>query len=163
AAFARLDGMRDDGKPALFFAPHLANWELPALAARSAGINFAAVFRRPNLAATAETIIEMRAGSMGAMIAGGLDAPFRIARALENDPEKWTPVFGKDHAQPNRLERDDDSKKSHHALGRASLSRLDAGPQPIHQPLGLLVMGRDGVETRHHRIVGIHIAVIEDR
>ena len=84
AAFARLDGMRDDGKPALIFAPHLANWELPALAARSAGINFAAVFRRPNLAATAETIIEMRAGSMGAMIAGGLDAPFRIARALEN-------------------------------------------------------------------------------
>src|SRR5215217_2632596 len=34
---------------------------------------------------------------------------------LEHDPEKWIPAFGKDHA-PSNLERDDDSKKSHHAL-----------------------------------------------
>jgi hypothetical protein len=32
------------------------------------------------------------------------------------DPEKWKPVFGKDHAQPNRSERDGDSKKGHPAL-----------------------------------------------
>jgi hypothetical protein len=25
----------------------------------------------------------------------------------------WAPVFGKDHASGNKLERDDDSKKSH--------------------------------------------------
>src|SRR5262245_55794453 len=32
------------------------------------------------------------------------------------DPEKWEPVFGKDHAQDKNLERDDDSKKNHTAL-----------------------------------------------
>jgi hypothetical protein len=45
-----------------------------------------------------------------------------------HDPEKWRPVFGKDHAQNEELERDDDSKKSHHALGgkddRLLLQRL---------------------------------------
>jgi hypothetical protein len=36
--------------------------------------------------------------------------------ALEHDPEKWVPVFRKDHAQIKEIERDDDSKKRHHAL-----------------------------------------------
>ncbi len=35
---------------------------------------------------------------------------------LEHDPEKWVPVFRKDHAQIKEIERDDDSKKSHPAL-----------------------------------------------
>jgi hypothetical protein len=33
---------------------------------------------------------------------------------LEHDPEKWVPVFRKDHAQKNNLERD-----HHRALGAA--------------------------------------------
>jgi hypothetical protein len=36
---------------------------------------------------------------------------------LEHDPEKWVPVFRKDHAQIKEIERDDDSKKRHPALG----------------------------------------------
>src|SRR6202049_4474439 len=45
--------------------------------------------------------------------------------AVEHDPEKWAAVFPRDkrqgrlrgdHAQTNEIERDDDSKKSHHAL-----------------------------------------------
>jgi hypothetical protein len=36
--------------------------------------------------------------------------------APERDPEKWVPVFRKDHAQIKEIERDDDSKKRHHAL-----------------------------------------------
>ena len=36
--------------------------------------------------------------------------------ALAHDPEKWVPVFRKDHAQIKEIERDDDSKKRHHAL-----------------------------------------------
>ena len=40
-----------------------------------------------------------------------------IARRLARDPEKWEPVFGKDHAQHKNSERDDDSKKNHPALG----------------------------------------------
>jgi hypothetical protein len=35
---------------------------------------------------------------------------------LEHDPEKWVPVFRKDHAQIKKIEWDDDSKKSHPAL-----------------------------------------------
>jgi len=35
---------------------------------------------------------------------------------LEHDPEKWVPVFGKRSCSSNKLEQDDDSKKSHPAL-----------------------------------------------
>jgi hypothetical protein len=35
---------------------------------------------------------------------------------LEHDPEKRVTVFRKDHARIKQLERDDYSKKSHHAL-----------------------------------------------
>jgi KDO2-lipid IV(A) lauroyltransferase len=80
---AYFDRMRDDGKPALVFAAHLANWEQPALAAKGGGLDFAVLFRRPNLSGVSDAIIKLRAGTMGTMIAGGPDAPFRIARALE--------------------------------------------------------------------------------
>jgi glycine/D-amino acid oxidase-like deaminating enzyme len=42
-------------------------------------------------------------------------APEQAAPDIAHDPEKWVPAFGKDHAQDKELERDDDSKKSHHA------------------------------------------------
>src|SRR5215472_4240233 len=47
----------------------------------------------------------------------------RAGQELKHDPEKWTPVFGKDHAQTDSVERDGDSKKSHHALAHAALRR----------------------------------------
>jgi flagellar assembly protein FliH len=37
--------------------------------------------------------------------------------ASARDPERWEPVFGNDHAQSKEPERNDDSKKSHHASG----------------------------------------------
>ena len=40
-----------------------------------------------------------------------------IAPALEHDPEKWVPVFGKRSCSKKKLEWDDDSKRSHHPLG----------------------------------------------
>src|ERR1700728_4015279 len=51
------DRLRDDGKPALFFASHLGNWELPALAAAAHGLDAAILYRRPNIA-SAERIGE---------------------------------------------------------------------------------------------------------
>jgi putative MATE family efflux protein len=39
-----------------------------------------------------------------------------VAPAVEHDPEKWVPVFGKRSCSKKKLERDDDSKKSHPAL-----------------------------------------------
>jgi hypothetical protein len=38
------------------------------------------------------------------------------APTIEHDPEKWVPVFGKDHAPTTSWSRDDDSKKGHPAL-----------------------------------------------
>jgi hypothetical protein len=34
-----------------------------------------------------------------------------LVAILEHDPEKWEPVFGKDHAQIKNLKRDCDSTK----------------------------------------------------
>jgi hypothetical protein len=42
--------------------------------------------------------------------------PLPVEGGLEHDPEKWEPVFRKDHAQNKKIERDDDSKKSHPVL-----------------------------------------------
>src|ERR1700692_1304146 len=42
--------LRLDGKPALIFASHLANWELPALAGVEHGLDTAILYRRPNIA-----------------------------------------------------------------------------------------------------------------
>jgi Kdo2-lipid IVA lauroyltransferase/acyltransferase len=75
--------LRDDGKPAFVFAAHLANWELPALAGQVNGLDSTVVYRLPNLGGIAQAIVSMRAGHMGTLIAGGPDAPFKIARALE--------------------------------------------------------------------------------
>jgi hypothetical protein len=40
----------------------------------------------------------------------------RRRRLLEHDPEKWIPVYGKRSCSEKKLERDDDSKKTRHAL-----------------------------------------------
>src|SRR6516225_8206847 len=70
-----------------------------------------------------------------------------ILCALEHDPEKWVPVFGKRSCSNKKIERDDDSKKSHSALrSRRSdpecshilggSNRYPAGTfcNPLHQP-----------------------------
>src|SRR6185312_15791373 len=83
-------GMRDlfhqlrlDGKPALIFASHLANWELPALAAVAHGLDAAILYRRPNSAAADRAIQQMREVKMGTLIPAGRDAPLRLADALQ--------------------------------------------------------------------------------
>lgn len=76
--------LRDDGKGALIFASHLANWELPALAAPAYGLESAVLFRRPNIAAVDRAIQDIRAVNMGTMVATTHDAPLRLAQALQN-------------------------------------------------------------------------------
>ena len=77
-------GLRLDGKPALIFASHLANWELPALAAVAHGLDAAILYRRPNIASADRIIQEMRSEKMGTLIPAGRDAPIRLAEALQN-------------------------------------------------------------------------------
>jgi Kdo2-lipid IVA lauroyltransferase/acyltransferase len=75
--------LRLDGKPALIFASHLGNWELPALAAVAHGLDAAILYRRPNIASADRIIQEMRAVKMGTLIPSGRDAPLRLAEALQ--------------------------------------------------------------------------------
>ena len=72
-----------DGKPALIFAAHLGNWELPAICAATYKLDSAVLYRRPNIKAVNDWIGETRATHMGEIIATGLDAPVKISNALE--------------------------------------------------------------------------------
>jgi Kdo2-lipid IVA lauroyltransferase/acyltransferase len=76
--------LRFDGKPALIFASHLANWELPALAAIAHGLDTAILYRRPNITSADRIIQDMRAVKMGTLIPAGRDAPLRLAEALKD-------------------------------------------------------------------------------
>src|SRR5262249_18829361 len=63
-------------------------------------------------------------------------------RPSEHDPEKWIPVFGKGHAPTIKVERDDDSKKSHLALAaplRRSKDPYQTPEQQVDQLLQHLV------------------------
>jgi KDO2-lipid IV(A) lauroyltransferase len=75
--------LRDDGRPAIFFAAHLANWELPAVAAKRNGLPSAALYRTPNNPAIARDILAMRRDVMGALIPAGNAAPIRMMEALD--------------------------------------------------------------------------------
>ncbi len=83
AAIERFNRIRDDGKPALVFAAHLANWELPAILAAAFGLDALVLYRRPNVGAVADAVIALRQGSMGTLVPTDSNAPIRLARALE--------------------------------------------------------------------------------
>jgi KDO2-lipid IV(A) lauroyltransferase len=76
--------LRLDGKPALIFASHLANWELPALAAVAHGLDAAILYRRLNVGSADRIVQDMRAVKMGTLIPAGHDAPLKLAEALKN-------------------------------------------------------------------------------
>jgi Kdo2-lipid IVA lauroyltransferase/acyltransferase len=78
--FARL---ANDGKPALIFAAHLANWELPAITAAKYDLKSAVLYRRPNIARLDRWLRATRAASMGELIPASIDAPTKIADALK--------------------------------------------------------------------------------
>jgi KDO2-lipid IV(A) lauroyltransferase len=75
--------LRDDGKPALVFAAHIANWELAAVAAKSYGLDTTVLYRRPNLKAVSEAVVEMRSGCMGTLMPTTMGAPVKLAEALQ--------------------------------------------------------------------------------
>ncbi len=76
--------LQNDGKPALIFASHLGNWELPALAAVAHGLDATILYRRPNIAAVDRAIHELRAVKMGTLVPASPDAPLKLAQALQN-------------------------------------------------------------------------------
>lgn len=74
--------MLTDGKPALCFSAHLANWELAALGPPSYLMDSAVVYRMPNNPIVAREIQRIRAASMGQLIRTRNQAPIEIAAAL---------------------------------------------------------------------------------
>lgn len=82
-AEALFEKLMNDGKGALVFAAHIGNWELPALAAPAYGLDSAVLFRRPNIAAVDRAVQGIRSVNMGEMIPTALDAPVRLANALQ--------------------------------------------------------------------------------
>jgi KDO2-lipid IV(A) lauroyltransferase len=80
----RFEELRTDGRPALLFAAHLANWEMPALAAAAHGLETAILYRRPNIGDIDQRVRELRAASMGTLIPVGFAGPLKAAEALEN-------------------------------------------------------------------------------
>ena len=75
--------IRDDGQPALVFAAHLANWELAAVGPHAYGMDTTVLYRRPNVPAISDAVIEMRSGCMGTLIPTSMDAPVKLADALK--------------------------------------------------------------------------------
>ena len=72
-----------DGKPALCFAAHLGNWELPAVMAAAHGMPSAVLYRMPNNKAIAREIARIRAPLMGRLIRSRSQAPLEMAAALQ--------------------------------------------------------------------------------
>ncbi len=82
-SLARFESLRVSGRPVLVFAAHLANWELPAVAAHAHGERAAILYRTPNNRFIAADITSMREPIMGRLIPAGMMAPIRMAEALD--------------------------------------------------------------------------------
>jgi KDO2-lipid IV(A) lauroyltransferase len=80
----RYDWIMNSGKAAIGFAGHLANWELPGIGAKLIGVKSAVLYRRPNIGAVNDVIVNLREPLMGELIPTGLDAPVRLARLLQS-------------------------------------------------------------------------------
>ena len=81
-AIERFAELANDGQPALVFAAHLANWEMPGICAATYGLDSAVLYRRPNIPRIDRWIAETRGASMGELISTGLHAPVKLADAL---------------------------------------------------------------------------------
>jgi KDO2-lipid IV(A) lauroyltransferase len=78
------DTLAASGHAILGFAAHLANWELPAVVAKTLGTNAGILYRRPNIAAVSDMIVKMREPLMGHLIPNGLAAPVQMARLADS-------------------------------------------------------------------------------
>lgn len=74
--------LRDDGKPAIFVSAHLANWELPAVAAAAHGLDTAVVYKAPSNRGFAELVRETRSGAMAELINSAKHSVFTMTAVL---------------------------------------------------------------------------------
>jgi KDO2-lipid IV(A) lauroyltransferase len=62
----------------------LANWEIPAVEAAALGMKSAALYQPLHIGSISDSIIKLRAATMGTLVPTGLGAPVRLARLLES-------------------------------------------------------------------------------
>lgn len=85
ASIDALTRLRQEGRGALMFAGHLANWEIPALAAPAIGREIALVFRAPRIGALAKALSKAREEEVAAVIPAGPETQFRIREYLRRN------------------------------------------------------------------------------
>lgn len=79
----RFFALRDDGKPALIFATHLANWEIPAIGAARYNLEVSILFRPPNNPFVAQALLAHRSAKMGKLIPTRYGAAAGALKVLE--------------------------------------------------------------------------------
>ncbi len=75
--------LRDDGKPAVIFTAHLANWEVLGVIATRFGLKTVLPYRAPSNAHFAEDLLAEREALMGTLVPNSRGAAFEIATAME--------------------------------------------------------------------------------
>jgi KDO2-lipid IV(A) lauroyltransferase len=75
--------LRDDGKPAVIVAAHLANWEILGVVAHKFGLKTVLPFRAPANMRLAEDVLAQREALMGTLVENERGASFAIAAALD--------------------------------------------------------------------------------
>ena len=77
-----VDAARARGKPLIFFAGHLGNWEVSAIAAKAFGVLLHLVYRPANNPAVEQIYREGRAGIAAGLIAKGAEGARQAVRVL---------------------------------------------------------------------------------
>jgi KDO2-lipid IV(A) lauroyltransferase len=75
--------LRDDGKPAIIVAAHLANWEILGVVAHKYGLKSVLPFRAPGNFHLGEDMLATREALMGTLVENSRGAAFEIAAALD--------------------------------------------------------------------------------
>jgi Kdo2-lipid IVA lauroyltransferase/acyltransferase len=81
----RFVALRDDDRPAVIFAAHLANWEVLAVVAAKYGLKMVIPYRRPTNRMLAEDILSQRVPLMGQLVPNSRGAGFEMAAALDRN------------------------------------------------------------------------------
>jgi Kdo2-lipid IVA lauroyltransferase/acyltransferase len=76
--------IREDGKAALIFAAHLANWELPATIAERFWLNLTILYNVPKNSIIAGDLMKVRREMMGDLIPTRLGSAFEVAEIVAN-------------------------------------------------------------------------------
>jgi KDO2-lipid IV(A) lauroyltransferase len=75
--------LRDDRKPALIFACHLANWELLPVAAARHGLPVTVLYKPPNNPIAAEMLERIRRDAMGELLSTGVHSAVAAVEVIE--------------------------------------------------------------------------------